>query len=241
MAVARDGTPAVGSVNGGDSFTITLSTTGTNRLILVGVHQSNSSVTNTTPTASGLTFAQVGTTQTGGGTTTQLWRAFATAQLTSTVITVSATPTGNFPQQTGWAVGYSGTDTTGANGAGAIDVVAGNASVTSTSYSQAITTVTNNALCIALGGEANVFVMTAGTNQTKIQQTNNAGSSSAVGLFEQNAVTSPAGSVTMNYTLATTAPGGIIAVGIKPAAAVSNPSFKVPVLRPAIFKPGLAR
>lgn len=235
MAVARDGTPPTGSVNGGDSFTITLSTTGTNRLILVGVGNSNATVTGVTPTASGLTFVQVDSTQSVQGGSCQLWRAFATAQLTSTVITCTADVTGQFPQMTGWAVGYSGTDTSGTNGSGAIDVSAGTSNSGSNGLSQAVTTLTDNCLVVAFAEHNNTTVITAGASQTKVVQLNNAGGFNAVALIQRNAVTTPAGSVTMSYTLGGSfVPDALIVAAIKPAASVTFlATFRKPTLQAA--------
>lgn len=223
MAVARDSI-AHGSVNGGGSFTMTISTAGTNRLVLVAVHNSNSGVTSTVPTATGLTFVQVGTTQTmSSNGTFQVYRAFASSQLTSTVITVTASPSGQFPQMTGQVVTYSGTDTSGTNGSGAIDVNGDGSTGGTDGTSISITTVTNNALCIAFAGESNSQTMVAGASQTLVEQDNNVGGFSAVGLIQQNTATSPAGSVTMSYTLSGNfVPCAINAIGIKPAAASST-------------------
>lgn len=222
MAALRDGTPPTGSVNGGDSFTITLSTTGTNRLILVGIGNSNATVTGVTPTATGLTFAQVGTTQTSQTGSAQLWRAFASAQLTSTVITCTADVLSQFPQMTGWAVGYSGTNTSGTNGSGAIDVTAGTSSAGSNGLSQAVTTTTDNDLVIALADLNNTTAVTAGAGQTVALQFANPGGFNKVALIESNAITSPAGSATMSYTLGgASIPDAIVVAAIKPAAAAT--------------------
>lgn len=219
MAVTPDGTPATGSVNGGDSFTITLSTTGPNRLILVGVGNSNGSVTTVTPTASGLTFVQVDSTQTTQTGTAQLYRAFATSQLSSVVITCTASPSGNFPQMTGWAVGFSSTDTSGTNGSGAIDVSAGTSSAGANGLSQAVTTVTDQCLVIGFAEENAVTSITAGSGQTKVIQVNNAGTFNASALLQQNAATTPAGSVTISYTFSGNPfnPTALIVAAIKPA------------------------
>jgi len=239
--IFRDITPVTGGANGVDTFTLTVSTNNTNRWIIVAVHNSNSSVTNTTPSSTHLTFAQVGSTQADGTNgSLQLWAAFASIQLSSEVITVSATPTGNGPVMSGIVAAY-----VNCNVASATDVTAGSKSSGANGLSQIITTLTDNDFCIAACGLTQSVAFVAGSKQT-FAGTFSEGAFSSVGLLEQNLLTGSPNAVTMSYTLtgSPSDPVQIIAMGLKP----SRPSFYSPGnlinnsgIRPHAFSPGLAR
>lgn len=236
MSVAFD-TSVGTNGNGANSLVLpNLTTSGPNELLLMGTHVSNTDSVSTITGDASMTWVRIGTLTipTTSGKV-EIWRTLATKTLSSTAFTVNFAS--GFPQNCAIIMAFSGVNTTGANGSGAIGTVK---SASSGSWSDAtVTYVSNtaNTLGAAFIGQTANNVITAGSGQTLESQQTSAGTfSRATGLI-RNALTTAAGtSVTMNGTFTATG-AGIWAVEI----VGSNAKRFGNNLRPHPFSPGSAR
>lgn len=192
MAVAHDQSATV-NFNGANSANVTLSTAGTNRYIDIFSDVSNDTATISSITATGLTFVKIH--EISKGTNNgwiSRWRAFASTQLSSLVITVNYT--GGFPQGSVVASSYSGTDLTGTNGSGAVGATNSTTGLNNLTPSLAITTTRANSLVTGGFGQDSASAWTAGASQTINAQTASAGGFSTAAIERQNSVTGSSGS-----------------------------------------------
>ena len=230
MAVAYD-SQISGSGNGANSYTVSLSTGGTNRLIIVSIHTSNN--TALVPSATGLTFVQVGANLSyASNGEQQIYRAFASSQLSA--LTVTLTGSAN-PQSSVEITTFSGTDTTGTNGSGAIGATNTVTSAGAASSSAAVTTTRDLSLVIGAFAQTNSTTMTAGTSQTI--RSSSVTQTFSRGIIEtQNSTTTPSGtSVTCNITLGATVPcGGMTLEVLPPVAAVVTIPNKIRFINQAV-------
>ncbi len=223
-----------GVSNGTDAAALTAISTDGLVGILIGVHFSNntSAVTSITNAASAV---QLGATLSiGGNGRMQLFALRESAAISGKVYTVNTT--GN-PQMTVVASAYRGieptsatswygTPNTGNTGAGS-------------SISAAVTTTGRNSLIVSTGGHTGSLTITAGTGQTLNSANPSTAGFSVASQERQNAITNPIGiSVTGSFNLSGSGAIGIFTIELL---ANSDASFRETRLRPAIFKPGLAR
>lgn len=201
-------TTVVGSANGSNSWTMpALSTGGTNRLVIVMTHTSNTS--DAVPSSPNLTFVKIGSSFTfAGNGQMQVYRAFATAQLSSEVITITGT---GFPQVTAVAATFSNTDSSGSSGSGAIGATNTHNSGSANASSAAVTTTRNNSLVIGCFAETANFLISAGTAQTQTGEATGV-SFSRSEIEKQDSITANSStSVTNNVGYGgTTAVGGMV-------------------------------
>jgi len=218
MAVAYD-SQADRSRNGSNSYTVALSTSGTDRVIIAETHTSNNE--DLTPSASGLTFVQIGSDLSfAGNGRMKIWRAFASSKLTALTVTLTST---NFPQSHACITTWSGADTTGTNGSGAIGATNTVTSGGATSSSAAITTTIGNAQVIGLFAETEAKSVSAGSNQTVKSYSTTEALSRGV-IIQRNSLTTTSGtSVTGNVTWSGSVASGGMTLEIKPPAVTSIP------------------
>lgn len=211
--------------NGVNSLNVTLSTAGTNRLLVLNTHMSASGVTSISISGGSLTWHQVAARVSPNASSAngylETYYTLAPTQLSSTVFTITYNGSA-FPQVTAVIDAYSGTDISGTDGAGAIGVT-GTGTGSSTAPSKAITTGTDNSLVTAgVGVSLKEATCTAGTNQTINANADEAtGGFSHTGTDRQNSATTPTGSVTNNFTLGTTAAWAIRSLELKVAASTA--------------------
>jgi hypothetical protein len=146
----------------------TFSTTGTNELLLafVGADDATPGNTVTSVTGAGLTWVLVVRTNTQRGTS-EIWRAFAPTPLTN------VTATANLAQSAAGLiqiVTFTGVDTTGTNGSGAIGATK-SASAASGAPTGSVTTTRANSWVWGVGTDwATATARTIGSGQTMVQQ-----------------------------------------------------------------------
>ena len=145
------------------------STTAGNELLLAFISADYLSGTNTTVSSiasTGLTWTLVVRTNTQSGTA-EIWRAFASSKLTN--VTVTATLSQKV-QASMTVVSFTGVDTTGTNGAGAIGNTA-SANAKPGAPSGTLVTTRNNSWVLGVGTDFdNAIARTPGTNQTVVHQ-----------------------------------------------------------------------
>lgn len=185
-----------GSGNGVGSYTLTTVTIAANSAVYCKSHVSNTGTA--VPSATGLTFVQVGSDLTSSNGISRLYRAFTSSQLASNQITITTTGS---PQSSATADTYTGVDTTGTNGSGATGSTNTFTSGSSSAPTANVTTSRDGSLVVSYGGETGTLTWTAGTNQTT--NTSVAGPGFSTSYSErQNAVTTTSGtSVTGNASL----------------------------------------
>lgn len=181
MTFSVDGVSAVGGTSGGSSFTMTLSTSNTNDIIIVTVHSGKNGAGGGAPvvssvTAPGLTFTkrkEVSWVSTNSFSF-DVYYAVAAAALSSKVITVTLSGTADFA--TGSCYGLSGCDTStiwDSNGSLPASATAGTVNIS--------TTATNT---IGIGCCFDYVNATVGSGYTTIDGT----SSTSVSFFVNSAV-----------------------------------------------------
>ena len=205
--------------NGATTVTsASLTTSGSNRLLLavVSIRNTSSQTVSSVSDSSGLGLTWVRVTSSTNSTNvrTEVWRTLAASAFTGTVTaTLSASA-----KATIVASAYSGVNTTGTWGSGAIGVI-GSATGNSTAPSVAITTGADNSLVVSGLSAQGTPTVTAGASQTVISTQNTTGGADSTRVTgsggRQNALTTPAGSVTSNYTLGSSQQWAIMAVEIK--------------------------
>jgi hypothetical protein len=145
------------------------STTSPNELLLAFVvadYLSGANTTVTGVTGAGLTWQLVvrGNVQSG---TSEVWRAFAPATLTN--VTVTATLSQSVDSML-TLMSFSGVDTSGTNGSGAIGAIATSDSISGAPSASLVTT-RNNSWVIGAGNDYdNAIARTVGANQTLVHQ-----------------------------------------------------------------------
>ncbi len=226
MPVAHE-TSVVAGGNGVTSMVFPgMTTSGTNRYLQIEVHSSADAAGVVSVTGGDLTFVKVDSISNGTNNGwTEVWRSLAASTLSAVVFTVNF-PTGQFPQASGVASAYSGTDITGTEGSGAVGAISKIAG-SSTAPSRALTTTRANSLVTAGIGGTGSGTFTAGTGQTlNGQATATPGLFSTSTQLRRSTLTAASGtSVTMNATLSATAPWGIIAVEIREPLAAAAAAF----------------
>jgi RHS repeat-associated protein len=226
LAVDRIG---IGGVTQGSIDGATLTTSSGNEVLLalVGTAPNGSSNSGTTiispPQGGGLTWVQVESTHTQGGTA-EIWRAFSPYILNNVSITYNPV-SGSDVLVT--VVALLGADTTGTNGSGAIGATA-TANGSSGAPSANLTTTRANSFVFGAGDDSGAGVArTVGTNQTKLAEAfvnNCSGSLCTPGSYSlwtqqvTNAIASPGTSVTLNDTAPTNDPYNLSIVEIIPPA-----------------------
>jgi hypothetical protein len=205
-------TTVVGTGNGVNTYNLAgLSTSGPDRIILVSVHTSNNATA--TPSATGLTFTQIGSGVSYGGDGLQsVWRALASSQLSGLVITI--TSSGN-PQSSAVASSFSGCDVSGTNGENAIGNTNTASSSSSSTASASVTTTRNNSLVIGCFGETRDYSITSGTDQTNIGDASGLSFSRAANNKQDSITTSASTSVTNNVTFGSSGPCGGMVIELK--------------------------
>jgi len=146
----------------------TFSTNSANELLLafVASDAKSSGITVTGVTGGGLTWALVGRTNAQLGTS-EIWRAFATTALTN--VSVKATLSQNVTSSM-TVMSFSGVDSTGTNGSGAVGNVGSNNGGTGAPTVQ-LSTTRNNSLLIAVGNDwDNATARTLSSGQTLVHQ-----------------------------------------------------------------------
>jgi hypothetical protein len=146
-----------------------VSTTAANELVLAFIATDWLSGPNTTVSSvagAGLTWALVIRTNTQRGTA-EIWRAFATAPLTSATVTATLSQS-VISSMT--VMSFTGTDPSGTNGAGAIGATGTGHAATGAPTATLVTT-RNNSLVVGVGNDFdNGISRTAGTGQTVVHQ-----------------------------------------------------------------------
>ncbi|HEX3153216.1 MAG TPA: IPT/TIG domain-containing protein [Candidatus Angelobacter sp.] len=160
---------ADGTSTGTTRATASFSTTATNELLLAFISSGKGTATTTTVTGvsgASLTWVLVQRTNTQLGTA-EIWRAFAPAVLSK--VTVTATFSQSV-QSSMTVVSFTGVDTTGTNGSGAIGATA-TANAASGSPSATLTTTRANSVVFGVGDDPTAKVArTLGTNQSLVHQ-----------------------------------------------------------------------
>lgn len=149
MAISLDET-VIGSATSGDSFTLTSWTPAANDLILVSVAQRDESIA-ISVSGNGLTFVEVyNIDNTQGQNGIALFRAMGASPSTGQI---TVTVTGNTKPVVAVASRFSGCDTSGTNGSGAIEASATNTGPNpdDDDMLQSVTTLTNNAWAMGSG------------------------------------------------------------------------------------------
>jgi hypothetical protein len=169
VTVSKDSSSAASTIT-----TPTFSTASGNELLLAFINAptptsggTNSSVTSVSNSGQSLTWQLVQRTNVQYGTS-EIWRAFSSAALSS--ITVTAALNQSNPTASITVVTFTGVDTTGTNGSGAIGAVAG----ANSSYgapSASLTTTRANSLVYGIGNDWDGDVSrTVGSSQTMVHQ-----------------------------------------------------------------------
>ncbi len=146
----------------------TFSTTSPNQLLLAFVATDNHSGTTTVSNVTGaaLTWTLVRRTNTQRGTS-EIWRAFAATTLNGVSVTATIS------QSVSAAItvmSFSGVDTTGTNGSGAIGST-GSGNANPGAPTATLTTTRNNSLVVGVGNDwDNAIARTVGPNQTLVSQ-----------------------------------------------------------------------
>lgn len=236
MSVAFD-TSVSTNGNGVNSLTLpNITTAGAVELMLLGTHVSNTDAVSTITGLTGATWVKINNIviPTTSGTV-ELWRTLAPQTLSAVGITVNFAA-GN-PQCCAVLMAFSGVNTTGTNGSGAIGATATIANNALTDDKATYLSQFPNSLGAAIAGQTANLIFTAGSGQTLQSQTSSIGGFSRATGITQNSLTALANtSVTMDATSAS-AGEAIIAVEV---VGINSRPFNNP-LRPAIFKPGIAR
>ena len=145
------------------------STSSGNELLLAFISADNTSRTNVTVNSvsgAGLTWVRVIRTNVQRGTA-EIWRAFAPSALTNVTVTAALSQSVSSSMT---VMSFSGVDTTGTNGSGAIGATGtGNASAGAPTAT--LKTTRNNSLVVGVGTDwDNAILRTPGPNQTVVHQ-----------------------------------------------------------------------
>lgn len=208
----------VAPTNGSTSVTsVPFTTTGSNRLLLAFIsiqNASNQTVSSISDSGAGLTWVLMASSTNGTNARLEIWRAFAPSIFSGTVTATLSSSA----KATILAAAFSGVNTGGTNGSGAIGAI-GSAVNNNTTPSVVITTTANNSLIVSALAVQGTSSATAGSNQTLISaQTTTGGADStrirgAAG--RQNSITASPQSVNSNYILGPAANWAMVAVEIK--------------------------
>lgn len=186
--------------NGSGAGTVTASgmtTSGTSRLILISITTDSSTRTVSSVDDNGplLSYTLVKSYQSGLTLNTEVWRGKASTAMTSSTITATLSTSGKASIVVS---SYSGINTAGTDGEGAIGNVLTSAT-TGANASMSMTTTANNSLVISSLAVNNNPTLTAGTNQT-INGQNQATTTPLTAQERQNSITPAKGtSVTSSY------------------------------------------
>ncbi|HLH08324.1 MAG TPA: N,N-dimethylformamidase beta subunit family domain-containing protein [Terriglobales bacterium] len=210
-AVSNDSTTSSTSITSSP-----FSTTAGSELLLafIGTDALSPNMTVSSVTGGGLTWTLVVRSNAQGGSS-EIWRAFATAPLSNA--TVSANFSQTAPDATITVMSFTGVDSTGTNGSGAIGAnLATNAK--SGAPTITLTTTRNNSLVIGVGNDYdNAINRTVGTNQTMVHQFLATGAGDTYWVQRQNAATPSSGTaVRINDTAPTGDSYNLAAVEILP-------------------------
>ena len=190
MALAIDGTPASSSSAGAtSSVTGTLTTTGTNEIVLALI--SNATVTGMAVSGAGLTWTLVPNTDQNLQAADNSWIFWAFAASTVSSQTITAQTTSGTGQWLMTLVSLSGVDT-GASGANAIGASNGGGGTAQTP-SISLTTTRNGSWVFGVIGIGSNVTMTAGTNQTIFSQVADTVNGGHEATLKQNATTATSG------------------------------------------------
>lgn len=219
MAIVVEET-VIGSITSGDSVTLTSWTPGANELILLAVAQRDETIS-ISVSGNGLTWVEilnVNNAQAQCGIS--LWRTMGASPSTGSI---TVTVTGNLKPVVCVATRFSGVDTSGTNGSGAVEVSASDAGPPATDDANMkvnITTLTNNAFAFGCGSHRNQNFTTP-TGETTISINNTAGTGGDVtkcSTWYESVPIASTVTVGANGDLAGAIDWAIIAVSIKPAA-----------------------
>lgn len=218
MAIVKEET-VTGGISSGNSVSLTSWTPGSNELVLLAVCQRDEAIT---PTASGngLTFVAIAhLDQTEANCGMSLFRAMGSSPTTGQI---TVTVTGNtFPVMC-VATRFSGVDTSGTHGSGAVEASAtdpGPAADDDDMLSN-ITTLTNNAWAFAAGSTRATVTFTVPAHETGISINNEVGSGGdLMGCHQWYQSTPTAGSTQLGELndLSTAREWCMIMASIKPA------------------------
>lgn len=161
MAIAFDASSAVENLSSGTTATLSHTTSGSNRILIVAAHQFTVAASSVTGiTYNGVAMTKIGSTQTiqAGNAYMSLWYLIAPATGANNIVVTK----GN-----GDLVSIAAASYTGAKQSGQPEVT-GTATGSGTAPSNAITPSTNNAmLLMAVGGDGVGGLATGATNWTK--------------------------------------------------------------------------
>lgn len=195
-ATVTHDTKTSGGTNIASSFTMSLTTSGPNEIVIVEAYYNlNTAVTSVTG-GSGITWSSVAR-HAVSGTSLAIYQGLCPTQQTAQTITVQLSGNCN---AAGLMDSYSG-----ANMTSPVEAILDTVQVASTTWSGNVTTLTANALVVAVVGDNTTFgidTVTAGTGYTKTMgqsQTNGTVTWSENGEFA-NAVTASPGLVTATFT-----------------------------------------
>ena len=202
------------------------STASTNELLLAFVSADYASGTNTTVTGitgGSLTWTLVLRTNTQSGTA-EIWRAFAAAKLTNATVTATLSQK---VASSMTVMSYTGIDTTGTNGSGAIGATK-SANANPGAPSATLTTTRNGSWVIGVGADwDNAISRTLGANQTLVHQYLSS-NGDTYWVQRQTATTPLSGtSVTINDTAPTTDRYDLSTVEVLPALGSAPPTYTV--------------
>jgi len=149
---------------GAATYTVSATTAGTNRLLLLAVTWKNNTAMSTVPTGGPGGWTSVGTIAQSTTLKTEVFRAFASAQLTASTITITVPGS---VKSTATLTSFSGVDTTGTNGSGAIDN-SGTGTGTGANPAVSITPANGTIYTLVVGflGAGDATAPTAGTGFT---------------------------------------------------------------------------
>lgn len=160
---------ADGTTTGTTRATAAFSTSATNELLLAFISSGKGTAATTTVnsvTGGSLTWVLVQRTNTQQGTA-EIWRAFAPTALTNITVTATFSQT---VQSSMTVVSFTGVDTTGTNGSGAIGATA-TANAASGAPSATLTTTRANSVVFGVGDDPTAKVArTIGANQSLVHQ-----------------------------------------------------------------------
>lgn len=239
LTVSSSGSPSILSIDtvssadrssaGSQSSTAQFSTTAPNELLLAFISTDSSSTSGNTVTSvqgAGLTWQLVSRAN-GVPGDAEIWRAFAAAVLSNVTVTANLSQSAAASIS---VVAFSGVDTSGSNGSGAVGATA-MFSAASGAPTGSVTTTRDGSWVFAVGADwDNAIAPTVGLNQTIVHQY-----LATVGdtywVQQQNSVTSSAGTtVTMNDTAPSGDKSNLALVEVLPTTGnggTPNPDFSL--------------
>jgi alpha-tubulin suppressor-like RCC1 family protein len=145
---------------GAATYTVSATTAGTKRVLLLAVTWKNNTAMGTVPTGGPGGWTSVGSISQGTGLTTQVFRAFAASQLTASTITITVPGSA---KSTAVLASFSNVASTGTNGSGAVDQFATGTNTTlNPSVSVTPASAARNTLVVGFLGSGNATAPTAG-------------------------------------------------------------------------------